>query len=243
MLTPPPPADIAALIASARAQGHAALSEPESKSLLRELGIPVPAGLVIRSAASAVEAAEKVGCPVVVKAVSRVLTHKTDAGGIVLPVTTPADAAAACDLIAERVRRARPDIALDGFLIEAFRPAKLEWILSLRLDPAFGALVMFGLGGIFVELLGQVSFRLAPLSEPDIDGLLAETLVARALGGIRGDRPADRGRLKAAIRALSEFGAHSDLATGIAEIEINPLIATEHGVVALDALILLRSGS
>jgi acyl-CoA synthetase (NDP forming) len=102
---------------------------------------------------------------------------------------------------------------------------------------------MFGLGGIFVELLGQVSFRLAPLSEADIDGLLAETLVARALGGIRGDRPADRGGLKAAIRALSEFGARSDLAAGIAEIEINPLIATEHGVVALDALILLRSGS
>jgi acetyltransferase len=243
MLIPPSRTDFAGLIAAAQARGDAALSEPESKALLREIGIPVTAGYAVVSAAAAAEAAQALGCPVVVKAVSRALTHKTEAGGIVFPVATPAEAAAACSLIAERVARARPDIALDGFLIEAFQPAKLEWILSLRIDPQFGPLIMFGLGGIFVELLGQVAFRLAPLSEADIDGLLGDKLVARALDGLRGDPPADCDSLKAAIRTLSTFGAHSNIAADIAEIEINPLIATARGVVALDALVLLRSGS
>jgi succinyl-CoA synthetase beta subunit len=243
MLTLPPSADIAELIAPARAHGHAVLSEPESKAFLRAIGIPIPPSYVVTSAAAAAEAARTIGCPVVVKAVSRALTHKTDAGAIVFPIETPAAAVRACDLITERVRRARPDIVLDGFLIEAFQPAKLEWILSLRIDQLFGPLVMFGLGGIFVELLGQVSFRLAPLSETDIAGLLADRLVARALDGLRGDPPADRDSLKAAIRALSAFGARSDIAADIAEIEINPLIVTARGVVALDAVVLLRSGS
>jgi acetate---CoA ligase (ADP-forming) len=243
MLKPPPSADIAELIAPARAQGYAVLSEPASKAFLRAIGIPIPPSYVVTSAAAAAEAAETIGCPVVVKAISRALTHKTDVGGIAFPIETPAAAVTACDLIAERVRRARPDVVLDGFLIEAFQPAKLEWILSLKIDPQFGPYIMFGLGGIFVELLGQVSFRLAPLSEMDIDSLLAEKLVARALEGIRGDRPANRESLKAAIRALSDLGTRSDIAAGITEIEINPLIVTERGVLALDALILLRSRS
>lgn len=243
MLIPPSRTDFADLIAAARARGDTALSEPESKALLREIGIPVAAGHTVVSAAAAAEAARALGCPVVVKAVSRTLTHKTETGGIVFPVATPSDAAAACDLIVDRVARARPDIILDGFLVEAFQPAKLEWILSLRIDPQFGPLVMFGLGGIFVELLGHVAFRLAPLSEADIDGLLADRLVARALDGLRGDPPADRASLKAAIRALSTFGAHSSIVADITEIEINPLIASARGVLALDALILLRSRS
>jgi acetyl-CoA synthetase (ADP-forming) len=243
MLTSRSRLDIAAVIAAARVDGDAALSEPESKALLHEIGIPVPAGHVVTSVAAIPEVAQKLDFPVVVKAVSRTLTHKTDVGGIVFPVATAADAVVACDLITERVRRARPDVVLDGFLVETFQPAKVEFILSLRIDPQFGPVVMFGLGGIFVELLGQVSFRLAPLSEPDIDSLLADKLVARVLTGLRGEPPADRDSLKGAIRALSAFGAHRAIAAGISEIEINPLIATECGVVALDALVLLRSGS
>ena len=240
MLIPPPRADIAALIAAARALGRAVLSEPESKAFLHAIGIPVPAGCVVKTAADAAKIAEAIGFPIVVKAVSHVLTHKTDAGGIVFPIETASAAVAACHLIAERVRRARPDMVLDGFLVEAFQPSKLEWILSLRMDPHYGPVVMFGLGGIFVELIGQVSFRLAPLSADDIDSMLADNLVARALAGIRGDRPADRESLKAAIGALSDLSARKDIAAAIVEIEINPLTVTERGVLALDALIHLR---
>jgi succinyl-CoA synthetase beta subunit len=243
MLTSRSRLDIAAMIAAVRADGDAALSELESKALLHEIGIPVPAGHMVTSAAAIPEVAQTLNFPVVVKAVSRTLTHKTDIGGIVFPIETAAGAMAACELITERVRRARPEVVLDGFLVEAFQPAKFELILSLRIDPQFGPLVMLGLGGIFVELLGQVSFRLAPLSEPDIDSLLADKLVARVLNGLRGEPPADRDSLKGAIRALSAFGTHPAIAAGISEIEINPLIATERGVVALDALVLLRSRS
>ena len=236
-------ANIVDLIAAARERGDAALSEPDSKALLREIGIPVPAGQVVASPAAAAEAATAIGFPVVVKAVSPALTHKTDAGGIVFPVATPADAAVACALITERVARTHPNIPLRGFLIEAFHPAKLEWILSLRMDAQFGPLIMFGLGGIFVELFEQVAFRLAPLSEVDIDTLLADRMVTRALSGLRGDPPADREGVAAAIRALSALCSREDIAANIAEIEINPLIATARGVVALDALVLLHPGS
>ena len=216
--------DTAAIIAAARRRGDTALSEVESKALLREIGIPTPAGRSVASAAAAADAATAVGFPVAVKAVSRSLTHKTDAGGVIFPVMTAADATAACGLIVERVAQARPDVALDGFLVEAYQPARVEWILSLRIDPQFGPIIMFGLGGIFVELLGQVAFRLVPLDETDIDILLANRLVARALDGLRGDPPADRDSLKAVIRALSAFGTRRNIAESITEIEINPLI-------------------
>ena len=241
MFIPLPRADLTALIASARAQGRTVLSEPESKAFLCAIGISCPSGRVIKTAADAAAVAGAIGFPVVVKVVSHALTHKTDAGGVVFPVERPAAAVAACELIAERVRHARPDIVLDGFLIESFRPAKLEWILSLRMDPHYGPVIMFGLGGMFVELLGQVSFRLAPLSGADIDSMLADKLVARALSGIRGDGPADQESLKAAIAALSNLSTQNEIAAAIAEIEINPLIVTESGVLALDALIVLRS--
>jgi succinyl-CoA synthetase beta subunit len=240
MLTPPPRTDIAAFISAAKALGRTVLSEPESKALLQAIGIPIPAGRVAKTAADAAKAADTVGFPVVVKAVSHALTHKTDAGGVVFPVETAAAAVAACQLIAERVRGTRPHIVLDGFLVEAFQPSKLEWILSLRIDPQYGPVVMFGLGGIFVELIDQVAFRLAPLSENDIDSMLADNLVARALSGVRGDGPADRKSLKTAIGALSDLGARKDFAAMITEIEINPLAVTERGVLALDALIQLR---
>jgi len=233
--------DIATLVAAARAQRRHFLSEPEAKALLRAHGIPVPAGRVVRDAADAGAALAAVGPPVAIKAVAPALTHKSDAGGVVFPVETPAAAEAACRAIAARVAASRPDIALSGFLIEAYRPAQPEWILALRNDPHFGPAIMFGLGGVFVETLRQVSFRLAPLGESDIAALLSERPATRLLNGARGRPPADRAALAAAIRCLSDLSQVPLVAREISEIEINPLVAGEHGVLALDALIVLRS--
>jgi succinyl-CoA synthetase beta subunit len=239
MLTATPQVDIAA----ARAPGNGALSELGSKAQLRQIGIPVSVGHVVGSPAAAAEAAGAVGYPVVVKAVSRTLLHKTEAGRMVFPVTTRAGAIAASK-IAYDVARARPNVVLEGFLIEVFRPAKLEWILSLRVDPQIGALVMVGFDGILLELLGQVVFRLAPLNDADVDSLLSDGLVARALIGMRGDPPSDRESLKGAIRALfDDYASNTDFPAEIAEIKINPLIVTETGTLALDAMVLLRPGS
>lgn len=232
--------EIAEVIARAGAQGRGVLSEPESKSILKALQIPVPAGEVISTPAEAAGAVGRIGAPVVVKAVSAVITHKSDLGGIVFPVENGAAAEKACSTIAARVKERRPDVILDGFLIEAYRPAQPEWILALRFDPSFGPTIMFGLGGIFVELLRQVSFRLAPLRDCDVEALLTEKPSTRILSGVRGAAPADRAGLERAIRALSDLAACDDIAATISELEINPLTVTEHGVLALDALVVLR---
>lgn len=233
--------DLARLVAAARAQHRQFLSEPESKAFLRTHGIPVPAGQVIRDAAEAHGAIESIGAPVMVKAVAPELTHKTDVGAVIGPVDTGVAAEAACRTIANRIGAARPDIALAGFLIEAYRPGQPEWILALRNDPHFGPAIMFGLGGVLVEALRQISFRLAPLREEDIAALLSEQPATRLLGGARGRPPADRAALAAVLRRLSELSQMRQVAREISEIEINPLVAGEHGVLALDALIVLRS--
>jgi succinyl-CoA synthetase beta subunit len=234
------PGDLASVIAAARADGRTALTEPEAKAFLRAQGIPVPAGMLVASAEQAAAAVAEIGPPVVVKAVAHQLTHKSDAGAVLFPIDTPAAATAACRQIAAVVGAKRPDIELEGFLIEAYRPAQPEWILALRNDPGFGPVVMFGLGGIYVDVLRQVSFRLAPLSDDDIDALIADKPAMRILDGFRGKSPADRAALKQAIRRLSDLALQPRIVREIADIEINPLTVTHEGVLALDALIVLR---
>jgi succinyl-CoA synthetase beta subunit len=233
--------EAAALIAAARAQGRSTLSEPDAKAMLRALGIPVPSGRLVRNAAAAAAALAEIGPPVVAKAVARGLTHKTEAGGVIFPLATPAAAEAACRTIAKRVADYRPGVVLEGFLIEAYRPGQPEWILGLRVDPDFGPAVMFGLGGIYVEALRQVAFRLAPLRERDIEALLTEKPAMRILDGARGRPPADRAALRDAIRRLSDLTLRPDIVAQLSDIEINPLIIDESGVLALDALVVLRS--
>lgn len=232
--------EIKALLAQAAAEGRNVLAETEAKSLLRVLRIPVPAGEFVSTAAAAPMSVERVGAPVVVKAVSSAITHKTDLGGILFPIGTGEAAKRACETIAERVKLQRPDISLDGFLIEAYRPAQPEWIVALRVDPKFGPAIMFGLGGVFVDVMRQVNFRLAPLGEADIDDLLKEGPAARILSGTRGSAPADLAAVRCAIRTLSELTSYDEIIAAIAEIEINPLTISEHGVLALDALVVLR---
>jgi acetyltransferase len=144
-------------------------------------------------------------------------------------------------MIAARLAASRPDVTLEGFLVEAYRPAQPEWILALRNDATFGPVVMFGLGGLFVETLRQVSYRLAPLRDADIEALLSERPAIRHLLGARGRPPADRAALAEALRRLSDLAQIPQIAKDISEIEINPLVIGEHGVLALDALIVLRT--
>jgi succinyl-CoA synthetase beta subunit len=157
------------------------------------------------------------------------------------PVDSPAAAEAACRTIARRVAAHRPDIALDGFLIEAYRPAQPEWIVALRNDPHFGPAIMFGLGGIYVETLRQVSFRLAPLCGRDIEALLSERPATKLLSSARGRAPPNRRAIVDVLRRLSDLCQQPLIVRDISEIEINPLAATENDVLALDALIVLRS--
>jgi succinyl-CoA synthetase beta subunit len=230
----------AALIAAARMQGRAMLTEPEAKALLAAFGIPVPPARLVRDADAAVRAVREIGPPVVVKAVAHELAHKTDIGAVIYPIETAAAAKAACRTIARRIAAVRPEITLDGFLIEAFRPGQPEWILALRIDPDFGPAIMFGLGGIYVEALREVSFRLAPLRERDIEALLTERPAMRILDGARGQSRTDRATLRGIIRRLSDVAERPEIVGELSEIEINPLVVRDNGALALDALVVLR---
>ena len=235
------PTDIATLAATARAQRRNVLTEPEAKAFLHAQGIPVPPGRVVRTAAEAPAAVNAIGAPVVVKAVAHQLTHKTEAGAVMFPIDSPAAAEAACRTIASRVVAYQPDIVLEGFLVEAYRPAQPEWILALRNDPSFGPVIMFGLGGIYVEILRQVSFRLAPLRSEDIEALLTERPAMRLLSGARGAAPRNRRAVADVLRRLSDLSQQPTVIRELSEIELNPLAVTETSALALDALIVLRS--
>jgi len=236
-----PTGDLSKLIHTAREEKRRLLSEPEAKAFLRARGIRVPAAQFIRTAAEAAAAFNAVGAPVVVKAVAPQLTHKTDAGGIMFPIASPAAAEDACKTIAERVNARHSDIVITGFLIEAFRPGQPEWIVALRNDDQFGPVIMFGLGGIFVESLRQVSFRLAPLRDSDVAALLNDGLATRLLNDTRGQPAGHRAALADILRRLSALSQLPEVARDIEEIEINPIVVNEGGALALDALITLRA--
>ena len=231
--------DLGQLVQIARAQKRRVLSEPEAKAFLRAQGIPVPQNRLVRSADEAGVALSAIGPPVVVKGVAPLLTHKSNAGAVIFPVASPQAAEEACRTIVRQVKTRRPEIELDGFLIEAFRPGQPEWIMALRNDPQFGPVVMFGLGGVFVEALRQVSFRLAPLTARDIAALLTEHPATKLLSR-KGSEHNGPG-LSAVLRRLSELSELPDVQHEIDDIEINPIVLSEQGPVALDALIVLRS--
>jgi len=231
--------DLGKLVQIARAQKRHVLSEPEAKAFLRAQDIPVPDSYFVRSPDQAGAALSAIGGPAVVKAVAPLLTHKNDAGGVIFPVASPAAAEEACRTIVRQVKTRRPEIALDGFLIEAFRPGQPEWIMALRNDPQFGPVIMFGLGGVLVEALRQVSFRLAPLTASDITALLTEHPATKLLGW-QGSQKNGPG-LRAVLQRLSELSELPDVQHEIDEIEINPIVVGERGALALDALIVLRS--
>ncbi len=227
-------------VRAALGAGRHTLTEPEAKTLFKSLGIPVPEGGVAASAAAAAGLAREIGPPVVAKVVSPDITHKTEAGGVVCPVATVEDAAEAYETILGRVRANCPEASIEGVLIEAFRPGGVECVVGVKRDEAFGLVVMFGLGGVFVEVLGEVAFRLAPLTDRDVETMLSETRGSRCLDGFRGQPAVDKAALAAVIKACAGVASAPGIGEFIGTLEINPLAVSENGVVALDGLVTLR---
>ncbi len=221
---------------NAQASGARALSEHESKQVLQAYGIAVVEEALAADGPQASGIAERIGYPVAVKACGRALQHKTDRGLVHLNVS---DAAGVRDAAA-RIREALDDEAFDGFLVQRMARGKREVIIGGVRDPVFGPCVMFGTGGIAVEALGDVAFRLAPLSERDALEMLAEVQSTRVLDALRGEPPADRTALAAVLQRVGEMLA--DLPE-IAQLDINPLIIQEGLPLAVDALIALAPQS
>lgn len=241
----------ASLIGQARAAQHQALpygvageglpdlpaqqgliDEVRSKALLKALGIRVPESRVAQGVGEVAAAAQQLAGPVVVKGMARGIAHKSEHGLVALNLGTPQAAEAAAQAMLQRA----PELDFQGFLVERMAPRGVEVVLGIQRDPAFGPVLMFGLGGVAVELYKDVAFGVCPLSAERAKELIGMTRAAALLRGFRGQPPADEDALVDAMVRLSRFAAHH--ADRLAEMDINPVIvlAQGQGVWALDAM-------
>jgi acyl-CoA synthetase (NDP forming) len=226
------------VIDNARSQGRTLLTEVESKQILHDAGIPVALAVLARSGGDAAKAAEKTGFPAVLKIVSPDVAHKSDVGGVKLGLESKEDVEAAFEEIAAAVKAAQPKAQIEGVAVQKMAPAGTEVIVGMSKDPQFGPVMMFGLGGILVEVLKDVAFRIVPLEPKDAREMVREIKGFPVLEGVRGQPPADLAALEKLILQVSDFvEAHPE----IDELDLNPVFAYPDGVLAVDARIVVAS--
>ena len=216
--------------------GGRLLNEVESKRLLSEAGINTNATELAGSRDEAVRLAREIGHPVVLKIASPDVVHKSDAGGVRVGVSGDDAVAAAYDEIVAAVAAAQPGARVDGVSVQAMAEPGVEVIIGVSRDPQFGPLLMFGLGGVLVEVLGDVAFRIAPLTERDASEMVREIKGFPILRGHRGSPPAD---LEAIERALLDLSRFVDGRPDVSEVDLNPIIAHAEGLTAVDARVVL----
>ncbi len=228
----------AGLIEAARAQRRSALDEIAGKQLLAAFGIKTPKSTLVQGPGDVHDALKSIGLPVVVKVVSPDILHKSDAGGVKVNLKTPAEVEQAIAAM-----QAMPQIMaahVDGYLLEEMAPPGQEMVIGGVNDPQFGPLVMVGLGGIFVEVLADVAFRICPITRLDAKEMLAELKGAAILRGARGGKPVSQ---DAIVDALLKIGGEGGLlmrhANDFTEADINPLIVSETDAIAVDARFIL----
>jgi len=210
-----------------------ALTEPETMQLLSLAGVPVAAAVLVSTARQAERAAKRLGFPVVLKVVSPDLLHKSDAGGVQVGLTSLDDVGRAYRIIRTDVRRHAPQARIVGLLVQPHLSGR-EVILGATRDPQLGPVMVFGVGGTAVELLGDVAFRLAPIDDRDARSMLDEIKAAPLLRAFRGSAPVNRRSIVMSLLRLSRLICRfSHL---IHEIEINPMLVTADGAVAVDAM-------
>ena len=230
-------ARVRATIGRVLAEGREWLGEHEAKAVLRDCGIPVADTRVVdASPDAAVAAAQAIGFPVVLKILSRQITHKSDVGGVALNLDDEATLRAAAASMLARVRAERPGVEVDGFTVQRMvrRPRAIELIVGAHTDALFGPVILFGQGGTSVEVVADRAVALPPLNAPLARALVERTRVARLLAGWRDVPAADLAGVHGVLCAVSQLLAE---VPQIAELDINPLLADAAGVVALDARI------
>jgi acyl-CoA synthetase (NDP forming) len=206
------------------------LTEHEAKKLLAKYGIVVTKESIAENADEAYAIASQIATPVAMKISSPDISHKSDVGGVELNVVA-SDAKATYDLIMSRIKKAVPDARIEGLLIQQMAPPGHEMIVGLKKDVQFGHALMFGLGGIFVEVYKDVSFRVAPIGIKEAMDMISEIKGYPILKGIRGKKPADIDAIARVLVLVSEMAQKEN----IIELDINPLIAGETQAIAVDA--------
>ncbi len=211
------------------------MNEHDSKKLFSKYGISVTKELVAKDKHEAMAYSGKIGYPVVMKILSSDIVHKTDVGGVVLNIHNPEDAGRAYDLIIENVKGHCPHAKIDGVIVEE-QVKGHELIVGAKIDPQFGPVLMVGLGGIFVEVMKDVSFRVVPITEKDADEMLHELKAFSVLEGVRGKPAANLKKIRSALLGVSKLVKDNPQ---IQELDINPLVVDGKRAVAADARIIV----
>jgi acetyltransferase len=209
-----------------RREGRAKIGDAEARTILEAYRIPVPAAKLCKTAEEAVAFADEIGYPVVMKIASPDILHKTDIGGVRLNVRTAVDVRDSFDLITFRATRYMPDAEIWGCLVQQQVHGGREVIIGMNRDPQFGPLVMFGLGGIYVEALKDVTFRIAPFSRQDAMEMMREMRSYNLLRGVRGEARSDLTAIADTLLKVSQLVVDFP---DIVELDINPLIVFEEG--------------
>ncbi len=226
-----------AIFKGARKEGRKYLLEPEAKTICREYGIPVTDFEVAKNEMEAVQFAEEIGFPLVLKIVSPDIIHKFDVGGVILNLNSETEVRTAYNGILENVKKHKPNARIKGILVQEMAPQSTEVIVGATKDPQFGPALMFGLGGIFVEVLKDVTFRIAPISESDAREMITEVKAYPILKGYRGQPPAD---VEAIVKILRNTSRLVMEHLKIKELDLNPIMVYEKGAKTVDARIILE---
>ncbi len=218
-------------------EGRRFLLEHEAKALLGCHGAPVSKDVLVTSARQAVEAAKEMGGKVALKIVSPDIMHKSDAGGVKLNLQSEREIRAAYQEIMENARRYKPDADIRGILVSPMAEPGLEVIIGTKTDDQFGPVIMFGIGGIMVEVLKDVSFRVLPISSTSAKKMMTEIRSAPILDGFRGAPPRDKRALRRLLVTCSDI---TEAYPEIQEMDLNPILAYEKGALIVDARIVLK---
>ena len=225
------------IIDKARSQGRTILTEIESKELIKQAGISVSETKLATSREEASSLSRQLGFPVVLKVASADIVHKSDAGGVKLGLRTSKQVGKAYDDILGAIRQKYPQAAIQGVSVQKMARPGVEVIIGMSKDAQFGPVLMFGLGGILVEVLKDVSFRIVPLARRDAAEMIREIKGYPLLEGYRGQEAVDVSNLEEMLLKVSEFAEkHPE----IKELDLNPIFAYGRGAIAVDARVILE---
>jgi acyl-CoA synthetase (NDP forming) len=229
--------EVRQIFAIARADERTVLYEHESKRICEILDLPVTKFRVAETLDEILDASHHIGFPVVLKVISRDISHKTEAGGVLLNLRNRHQVKTGVSQIKANVQNYDPTARIDGFLVQEMVPPSTEVVIGMTKDPTFGAALMFGLGGIFVEVLEDVAFRIVPISRSDAYDMIREVKAYKILTGVRGNPPADVDALVNILGKVSDLVVHHP---DISQLDLNPVIVYPKGAKIVDARIILE---
>jgi len=211
--------------------------EPEAKNICMEYNIPITLFEVVKNEKKAVELSKQIGFPVVLKVVSPDIIHKSDVGGVIINLKNEVEVRIAYRKMLKKLKKFSPEAKIVGILVQKMAPQSTEVIVGAIKDPQFGQTLMFGLGGIFVELLKDVIFRVAPITREDASEMIKKVKAFPLLNGYRNTPPAD---LNAIINVLLNASRLVMDHPEIKELDLNPIMAYETGAITVDARVILE---